>query len=162
VETPDQNEVLRSRFRRASRVSIDYTGPGIGFGDYARREFGLFDPAAHEFGKIDLVTFTAGIKREMFPLLRRQFTAPTKIRIPISRTIREDLHAMQQVVTNGEYNYWAPRTREGHSDRCTALALAVRAAGTGFAGAIMDPSTIRVGGNSFRAMPAFQPRRLGV
>jgi phage FluMu gp28-like protein len=44
--------------------------------------------------------------------------------------VREDLHAMQQVVTNGQYNYWAPRTREGHSDRCTALALAVRAAGT--------------------------------
>ncbi len=54
-----------------------------------------------------------------------------KLFIPISRTIREDLHAMQQVVTNGEYNYWAPRTREGHSDRCTALALAVRAAGDG-------------------------------
>jgi phage FluMu gp28-like protein len=162
VETPDQNEILRSRFARASRVAIDYTGPGIGFGDYAKREFGLFEPTAHEFGKIDLVTFTAGTKREMFPLLRRQFTAPTKIRIPISRTIREDLHAMQQVVTNGEYNYWAPRTREGHSDRCTALALAVRAAGTGFAGAIIDPSGIRIGGNAFRAMPAFQPRRLGV
>jgi hypothetical protein len=36
---------------------------------------------------------------------------------------------MQQVVHNGQYDYWAPRTREGHSDRCTALALAVRAAG---------------------------------
>lgn len=36
---------------------------------------------------------------------------------------------MQQVITNGEYNYWSRRTREGHSDRCTALALAVRAAG---------------------------------
>ena len=47
--------------------------------------------------------------------------------------MREDLHAMQQVVTNGQYNYWAPRTREGHSDRCTALALAVRAAGDGSA-----------------------------
>ena len=35
---------------------------------------------------------------------------------------------MQQVINNGEYNYWSPRTREGHSDRCTALALAVRAA----------------------------------
>jgi hypothetical protein len=38
---------------------------------------------------------------------------------------------MQQIVANGEYNYWAPRTKEGHSDRCTAGALANRAAGDG-------------------------------
>ena len=63
-----------------------------------------------------------------FPPLRKRFIAPTKLRIPISIAIREDLHAMQQVVTNGEYNYWSPRTREGHSDRCTALMLANRAA----------------------------------
>jgi phage FluMu gp28-like protein len=54
-----------------------------------------------------------------------------KIRVPISRAIREDLHAMQQTVHNGQYDYWAPRTREGHSDRCTAAALAIRAAGDG-------------------------------
>jgi hypothetical protein len=63
--------------------------------------------------------------------LRRAFEAPTKLRIPIDRETREDLHAMRQVVGGGQYNYWAPRTREGHSDRCTALALAVRAAGDG-------------------------------
>jgi len=37
---------------------------------------------------------------------------------------------MQQVVRNGEYDYYAPRTKDGHSDRCTALALAVRASET--------------------------------
>lgn len=131
-ETPDQIERLRNRFARANRVCIDYTGPGIGFGDYAKRELGgEWAPASHSYGKSELCTFTAKFKRELFPLLRRQFVAPTKLRIPINRAIREDLHAMQQVVTNGEYNYWAPRTREGHSDRCTALALAVRAAGDG-------------------------------
>ena len=105
------------------------------------------------------MTFTPKSKREMFPLLRKAFEAPTRVRVPISRTIREDLHAMQQVVTNGEYNYWAPRTREGHSDRCTALALAIRAAGTGHAGVITDPSTIRFGGNGLN-LPTFRPRRL--
>ena len=159
VDTPDQNRILRDRFARAARTALDYTGPGIGFGDYAAKEFGKYDPKAHEFGKIDLVTFTAGNKREMFPTLRRAFVAPTKIRVPVNRTIREDLHAMQQVVTNGEYNYWAPRTREGHSDRCTALALAIRAAGTGHAGVITDPSTIRFGGNGLN-LPTFRPRRL--
>jgi phage FluMu gp28-like protein len=127
VETPDQVNILRRRMARASRVSVDYTGPGIGFGDYLKREFGEYAPAKHSFGKIELCTFTLGFKRELFPLLRRQFVAPTKIRIPISRAVREDLHAMQQVMSNGEFNYWAPRTREGHSDRCTALALAARA-----------------------------------
>lgn len=161
VETPAQNEILRERFRRASRVAIDYTGPGIGFGDYAAKEFGIYKPTEHEFGKCDLVTFTATSKREMFPLLRKAFVAPTRLRVPVSRAVREDLHAMQQVVTNGEYNYWAPRTREGHSDRCTALALAVRAAGTGAAGVIRDPSVIRVGMNFMRGVTArvFQPRR---
>lgn len=131
VDTPEQNAVLRARFARATRVVLDYTGPGLGFGDYAAKEFGTYDPKEHSFGKIEKFTFTSGSKRELFPTLRRAFVAPTKLRVPISRTIREDLHAMQQVITNGEYNYWAPRTREGHSDRCTALALAVRAAGTG-------------------------------
>jgi len=160
VSTPEQNAVLRSRFARASRVSVDYTGPGVGFGDYAAKEFGIYDPKAHEFGKCDLVTFTASNKREMFPFLRRAFEAPTKIRIPISRTVREDLHAMQQVLSNGEYNYWAPRTREGHSDRCTALALAVRAAGSGHAGVIVDPSAIRLGGNGPSQSRLFTPRYL--
>jgi len=35
---------------------------------------------------------------------------------------------MQQVISNGSFSYKAPRTDAGHSDRCTALALAVRAA----------------------------------
>jgi phage FluMu gp28-like protein len=61
-----------------------------------------------------------GMERKAIPL-----------RIPVSRAIREDLHAVQQELKGAEYNYWSPRTRKGHSDRCTALALAVRAAGAG-------------------------------
>jgi phage FluMu gp28-like protein len=162
VDTPEQVDRLRSRIARAARVAFDYTGPGIGMGDYMKKEFGEYEPAKHNFGKVELCTFTVGFKRELFPLLRRSFEAPTKIRVPISRVIREDLHAMQQVVSNGEYNYWAPRTREGHSDRCTALALARRAAGTGHAGVITDPSAIHFGPNHTRGFqrPVFQPRRL--
>lgn len=131
MDTPSQQEILRSRIRAAERVCFDYTGPGIGLGDYLVREFGEWDPKAHRFGRIELCTFTLGFKRELFPLFRRAFEAPTRIRIPISREIREDLHAMRQIVMNGQYSYWAPHTREGHSDRCTAGALAVRAAGDG-------------------------------
>lgn len=131
VDTPDQREALELRMKAARRVCFDYTGPGVGLGDYLVKSHGRFDPAAHKFGKVELCNFSAAFKRELFPKLRRVFEAPTKIRVPISRAVREDLHAMQQVVNNGQYNYWAPRTREGHSDRCTALGLAVRAAGDG-------------------------------
>ena len=128
VDTPDQQAILRSRIAAARRTAFDYTGPGIGLGDHLVREFGEWDPADHHFGRVELCTFTTAFKREIFPHLRRRFEAPTRIRVPVSRAVREDLHAMQQVITAGQYNYWAPRSKEGHSDRCTALALAVRAA----------------------------------
>jgi phage FluMu gp28-like protein len=128
VATPQQEQILRDRIASANRVSFDYTGPGIGLGDYLVQAHGQWKPEAHKFGKVELCTFTTKLKREIFPRMRRKFEAPTKLRVPISTAVREDLHQMQQVVTNGEYNYWSPRTREGHSDRCTALALAVRAA----------------------------------
>jgi len=130
ISTPDQEAMLEKRINRASRVCFDYTGPGIGLGDYLVRKHGEWNPEAHKFGKIELCTFTAGFKREIFPRLRRAFEAPVKLRVPISVNVREDLHAMKQIVRNGEYSYSAPRTAEGHSDRCTALALALRAAGS--------------------------------
>lgn len=129
VSTPDQFQILQDRIRAATKVSFDYTGPGIGLGDMMVKKFGQWKPEAHKFGKIELCTFSAKFKRELFPRLRQTFQAPTKLRIPISTVIREDLHEMKQVISNGEYNYWAPRTKAGHSDRCTGLALAVRAAG---------------------------------
>lgn len=134
MDTPNQQDILRSRIQLAERVSFDYTGPGIGLGDYLVKEFGEWNPVKHLFGKIELCTFTQKLKRDMFPKFRRAFEAPTRIRVPISRAVREDLHSMQQVVRNGQYDYWAPRTKEGHSDRCTAGALAVRAAGDGDTG----------------------------
>lgn len=128
VATPQQEQILRDRITSAHRVCFDYTGPGIGLGDYLVQRHGRWHPESHDFGKVELCQFTTKFKREIFPRMRRKFEAPTKLRIPISTEIREDLHQIQQVITNGEYNYWSPRTREGHSDRCTALALAVRAA----------------------------------
>jgi phage FluMu gp28-like protein len=133
TSTPDQERILADRIAASNRVCFDYTGPGIGLGDYMvqRPGVGQWKPSEHKMGKVELCTFTAGFKREIFPKLRRAFEAPTKLRIPISTVIREDLHEMKQVISSGEYNYWAPRTKAGHSDRCTALALAVRAAGDG-------------------------------
>lgn len=131
MDVPEQQEILKLRLRNCRRVCFDYTGPGVGLGDFLARDYGEWKPAAHKFGRIELCTFSAGFKREIFPKLRRAFEAPVKLRVPVSREIREDLHAMQQQVRNGVYDYWAPRTREGHSDRCTAAALAIRAVGDG-------------------------------
>jgi len=128
MSTPAQEEILRSRIRAAHRVCYDYTGPGIGMGDRLAQEFGLWKPEAHRFGKIELCTFSLPFKRDLFPKLRRALESPVRVRIPAGDEIREDLHAMQQIVRNGEFSYAAPHTKEGHSDRCTALALAWRAA----------------------------------
>lgn len=128
MDTPSQQEILRMRIRAAERTVLDYTGPGIGLGDYLVKEHGQYKPEEHKFGKVELFQFTPKSKRELFPTLRQKFVAPTTVRVPVDIEVREDLHAMQQIVNNGEYSYQAPRTAEGHSDRCTAAALAVRAA----------------------------------
>jgi phage FluMu gp28-like protein len=160
VDTPEQIELLRVRLKRCTRAAWDYTGPGIGGGDYLAKEFFEYDPVKHEFGKIELCTFTIPFKRELFPKLRRAFESPTKVRVPMSRAVREDLHAMQQIVHNGEYNYWAPRSKEGHSDRCTALALAIRAASTSHAGVITEETIggIRIGALKVMRTAQFRPR----
>jgi len=77
MDTPDQQDRLARRIARASRVSFDYTGPGIGLGDYLAKDYGKWNPAAHEYGKLDLCTFTVKFKREIFPKLRRAFEAPS-------------------------------------------------------------------------------------
>ncbi|RFC46905.1 MAG: Mu-like prophage FluMu protein gp28 [Verrucomicrobia bacterium] len=127
MSTPDQIDLLRPRIKRCQRVCLDYTGPGIGMGDYLVKEFGEWDPARHLGGKIELVTFTQNIKVELFTKLRMAFEAK-RLRIPVDRAIREDLHSMQRVTSaNGGITYRAPHTDDGHADRCTALALCHRA-----------------------------------
>ena len=136
IDSPSQQAILRSRIAASRRTCFDYTGPGIGLGDYLAKEHGIYDPKAHRFGRVELCTFTTAFKRLIFPRLRRVFEPPVSIRVPISIDIREDLHAMQQIIRNGEYTYSAPRTAQGHSDRCTAAALAVRAASSAASGPV--------------------------
>jgi phage FluMu gp28-like protein len=129
--TPEQVERLRPRLRKARRVCLDYTGPGIGLGDFLVKEFGLWDPARHKCGKIELCTFTSTLKLEIFSKLRMAFEKRA-LRVPVSREIREDLHSVNRVSSsNGQITYRASHSADGHADRCTALALALRAAGDG-------------------------------
>lgn len=129
MSTPDQIDLLRPRLARVQRACLDYTGPGVGMGDYLVKEYGEWKPEEHLFGKIELVTFGNANKVELFTKLRMAFEQ-RKVRVPIHRVIREDLHSMQRVVSaQGNITYRAPHTDDGHADRCTAKALALRAAG---------------------------------
>jgi phage FluMu gp28-like protein len=130
MSTPDQIAKLRPRIHKVQRVCLDYTGPGVGLGDYLAKEFGEYNPDQDKFGKIELCNFSNTFKQDVFPKLKMRFEA-RGIRIPVSRVIREDLHAISRVVTQtGQVSYRAPHTEDGHSDRATALALCVRAGGT--------------------------------
>lgn len=140
MNTVDQYQLLKPRIERAAHVCVDYTGPGIGFGDMVAKDFSIYDPGKHQFGKVELCVFTPQFKREIFPKFRLGFEQ-ARLRVPVNVEVREDLHEMQQVVKNGEYSYSARRTAEGHSDRCTAGALGVRAAS--FGGAHIPPFAIR-------------------
>ncbi len=129
MPTPDQVALLRPRIRNARRVCLDYTGPGVGLGDFLVKEFGEYNPDKHLFGKIELCTFTNPLKVELFSKLRMAFEH-RRCRIPINRVVREDLHSVQRMTTShGTVTYRAPYTEDGHADRCTAKALTQRAAG---------------------------------
>ena len=127
MSTPDQIDLLRPRLLSLSRVSVDYTGPGVGMGDYLVKEFGEYNPDKHLYGKIELVTFTNNTKVDLFSKLRMAFEQ-RRTRVPISRVIREDLHSIHRVVSgSGNVTYRAPQTEDGHADRATAKALAEHA-----------------------------------
>jgi len=127
TDTAAQLEILRPRIQAAQRTAFDYTGAGVGLGDLMAGEFGTYDPAKHTYGRIDLVTFTNAAKVDVFSKLRMDFDA-IKVRVPSDRAIREDLHSIHRVsLTGGGVTYRAPHTPDGHADRCTALALAIRA-----------------------------------
>ena len=130
--TVDQFEIYKPYIENCTHVCVDYTGPGIGFGDILDKHFTCCKSNGAKFGgeKVELCTFSVPFKCDIFPKLRGAFDA-MKLRVPFAVETREDLHEMQQIISGGNFNYKAPRTDAGHSDRCTALALAVRAASFG-------------------------------
>jgi len=156
--TPEQVERLRPRLRKARRVCLDYTGPGIGLGDYLAKEFGEYDPARHKFGKIELCHFSNPLKLEIFSKLRMAFEKRA-LRVPVSRLIREDLHSLNRVCTpTGQITYRAPHSADGHADRCSALALALRASAGGTVRPCIESIKVREGVGDM-GLAKFNPSR---
>jgi phage FluMu gp28-like protein len=117
-----QLEILSGLCGRAAVTCVDGTGIGAMLAEELVRRHGEW--------RVEACQFTAQFKQELYPPMRRKFEDKL-IRIPVSRAIREDLHGVQKVSTSGGLiRYVAPHTEDGHCDRATALALAIRAAGT--------------------------------
>lgn len=124
----EQAELLASRVERARLTCLDYTGGGIGLGDELVRRYGEHQLERFGSGRVELCQFTMALKSELYPRMRAAFEK-RELRIPVNIEVREDLHAVHRVVTaQGNVLYRAPRAESGHSDRATALALALRAA----------------------------------
>ena len=120
----DQLDILVSKARaaRVQGVCIDSTGIGAMLAEEAVKKLGP---------KVRPVQFTVSSKGEMYGLMRRRFEERS-IRVPVDREFREDLHAVQRLVsTGGSVTYSAPRNADGHSDRAAALALCCLAAKSG-------------------------------
>ena len=114
-----QFELLLPRVRAATTSAVDSTGIGAMLGEELKRLSGR--------GVVLPCQFTASFKEVLFLALRRRFEERT-LRIPSSTAIREDIHALQKIVSlNGTVRYLAAQAEDGHSDRATALALAIHA-----------------------------------
>ncbi len=140
TSTPDQVERLIPRIRKVQRVCLDYTGPGVGLGDYLVKEFGEYAPDRHLFGKIELCNFSQQLLCDVFPKLRMDFESK-RLRVAVDRNLREDLHAMQRSMTpGGKITYKAPFQDGCHADRAYGAALCRRAwafGGTSQYGAVL-------------------------
>ncbi len=73
MPTDRQVEILSPRIRRCDHVCLDYTGSGVGMGDYLVKEFREYNPDKHLFGKIELCQFSNALKVEIFSKLRMAF-----------------------------------------------------------------------------------------
>ena len=118
----DQEQVLWPVIEQCERVCLDYTGLGIGWGDDAEDRFGS--------NKVELVTFTAGVKEKLaYPV--RSAMEERKLRLPYDKHVRADLRSItKQTTVSGNIRFTAERNKDGHADRFWALALAVEAAST--------------------------------
>jgi len=111
---------LKLRIERAAHVSIDSTGIGGPVAESLAKQLGEH--------KLTCINFNNNTKRELFARMKKNLQSGT-VRIPADKRLRDDITSLNRIVTpQGVVKYAAARTRDGHADRATALALALDAA----------------------------------
>ncbi len=143
---PEQEALLSERVNRARFVAVDSTGIGGPVSEYLAKRLGDF--------KLEAVNFTNERKRELFSRTKKSFQSRS-VRIPSQPKLRDDLASIQRIVTQqGLVKFMAARTRDGHADRATALALALHAAERSPEGmGISENNPPRIGANRRRHRP---------
>lgn len=113
----EQMQALETRIAQCDGSAVDATGIGAMMAEELARKFGTY--------RVEECQFTAPFKAEIMTNMRRVFE-DKGVRVPISRTVREDLHSLQKITTaSGNIRFSAPSSDDGHADRSTALALAL-------------------------------------
>lgn len=118
ISFTDQQEWLVKKIQedRLHRICVDASGLGMQLAETLKSKF----PSI-----VEMVSFTNPVKENMAILAKQKFE-DGHIRIPVDRSIREDLHSIRKTTTiTGMSRYDADSTKEGHGDRFWAMALAV-------------------------------------
>lgn len=127
---------VRMRLYNARRACIDKTGLGMPIVEEAQARWGEY--------RIEGVTFTGEVKQHLATYGKQMFE-DKRVRIPVSRDIRDSHHAVRRLTTvAGNPRFDADRNEAGHADEFWAHMLALHAGETNLqpaAGESIDADT---------------------
>lgn len=137
-------DMLMSLFA-VRRACIDKTGLGMPIVEEAQTRWGEY--------RVEGVTFTSEVKQHLATHGKQQFE-DKRVRIPVSRDIRDSHHAVRKVTTvAGNPRFDADRNESGHADEFWAHMLALHAADSSLqpaAGETVEPDSADMTPDSMR------------
>ncbi len=125
VKFRHQESLLAGLIRKLNitRTCIDSTGIGNQLAENTVDKLGNH--------RVEAVGFTNPVKNDLATRALRIFQ-DQRIRIPVSRVLRDDLHSIKKTTTAaGNIRFDAERTKDGHADRFWAMALSLMASDEG-------------------------------
>lgn len=148
---------VRMRLYNARRACIDKTGLGMPIVEEAQARWGQY--------RVEGVTFTGEVKQHLATYGKQMFE-DKRVRIPMSRDIRDSHHAVRKMTTvAGNPRFDADRNESGHADEFWAHMLALHAGETNLqpsAGESIEPDPGAYRANGFgrgQRTPMFADRR---
>jgi len=121
VKFREQQSLLADIIRKINltRICIDETGIGMQLAEDTVDEFDQY--------RVEATSFTLKSKSDMATRMLRAFE-DRRIRIPVSRVLRDDLHSVKKIMTTGGHvRFDSEHTKEGHADRFWAGGLCLLA-----------------------------------